>query len=101
MDNTTSQPNMQDLSPDQISANLAFATHLNEQMMPKDMAPMETSQGATSGEGEGSGKSVDEMESRILEEISSLKAEVKASKGGNSEIEDLKRQIEEVLNDNG
>lgn len=105
-----SKPKHEDISPEEAFASLGMATHLNEQMLMKNnpQATEDTGQENSSQDSEAppgqeeQSDSVDdtrlqEVESRIMGEISSLREELKKQGNGKQEMADFKKQIEELL----
>jgi len=92
-----------EMTPEDAKASLGIATFLQDQMMPKGQPqepnpapePPSNQQNETDLKTEMTG-----LESRIMDEIGTLKEEIKKSapKDSGSEIEALKKQIEDVLN---
>ena len=85
-----------DITPDEAMADLSFATMLQDQLMPKmqEEAPQEGMEVPDERE-----EKMTEMEEKI-DGIESTLKEIKESltKGKDGEIEDLKKQIQDVIN---
>lgn len=90
------QPNSQ-LPPDQLSASLAFANNLQSQGLPPPQAP-ETPTNQTSLED--TQAQIKGLETRLMDELQTLRAEMKDQGDGKKELADLKKQIEQILNSN-
>src|SRR3990167_2357828 len=90
------------LNPDQILASLAFTNNLNKQFIPQDV-PEQSQEGQESPE-TASGQDL-EMETEktppvdletfkteIMDELATIREEIKKSKGGDDEIETLRSE---------
>jgi gas vesicle protein len=90
---------IQAMTPDEAKASLGVATALQDQLMPQ--APV-TSAAPEPPQNQENGSDlanqIQGLESRVMDEIGTLKEEMKKSSDGGSEISNLKKQIEEVLN---
>lgn len=87
-DTQSGMPDMQGLNPDQISANLAFATHLNEQMLPQDapQAPVD-SQNAPQQD------SQQQMPLDMIQELDTIKTQFQ------TELSGLKEETRKIITD--
>lgn len=111
MDEETTQAPPQDThgsqNPDQSAAALSFATMLSEGLMPQAPveAPQEAQEAPVSPESApqeaqtepDTNTRLNELEARIFEELDDIKSMVK--KDSNSEVEDIKKQLEEIINE--
>lgn len=88
MNNTTPKDNMQGLNPDQIMSSLAFATHIHEQSLPKDMPSQEAPPEAPQAPQDAVEPTTEDMAQKGQEEPQ------KEEKTG-KEIEDLAKGFEE------
>ena len=101
-------PEQTQMNGDQSAAALAFATSLQEQLMPNvempeggeiplENAPVEPQDAP---EQEEMGNRLDDLETKILDELATLRKEIKKTpKDDEDEIETLKKEIEAVLNE--
>lgn len=95
----------QEMTPEEAKASMGMATTLQEGLLGNagEQAEMGSQEAQNAPEQEMMGQpetgGLEEMESRIMEEIGALRDEIKKSKGGDDEIEELKKEIEAVLND--
>ncbi len=92
MDQTQPQPNQ--LDPSKVSAALAFSNNLNAQRLPPPQAPETPSNQTTP---EDTTAQIQGLESRLMDELQTLKAEMKTQGDGMKEVSDLKKQIEQIL----
>lgn len=104
------QQSQQEMSPDEAKAALGIATSLQEQMMAQMGMQEQPQEGTTEGEmpqGEeqtqepqkDQAQGIEELKSEILQEIQTLREEVKAQGEGSKEITELKKKIEDILNE--
>lgn len=94
------------INPDQAAASLAFATQLQQRLMQPQEQPVEGDMAAEIAPEQeqiaNPQEDLEQMEGRIMEEIGGLKEmiEQSAPKDKDKEIEELKKQIKEVLDSN-
>lgn len=98
------QQSQAQMNPDDAKAALGIATHLQSFLMPQGQQGPQTpaqdpNQGAptnqtnqTDVKGEMQG-----LETRLMDELQTLKAEMKNQGDGKQELADLKKQIEQIL----
>lgn len=94
-----------ELTPEDAKASLGLATRLGEEFLISQNPPAEVtgveedvSQETPAPEVPQDNSRIDEVEARIMEELSSLKKMIEKSQGGDDEIEQLKAEIDAVLN---
>ncbi len=100
-----SQPN---ITPEDAKAGMGIATHLQSFLLPQGQqsspsTPQQApSQGApTNQENPTDVKAeISGLESRLMDELDTLKSQMKTQGDSNKELEDLKKEIEKVLNSN-
>lgn len=103
------QPPMQ-MSADEAKAHLGTATYLQSLLLPQGQ-PQQTADNANPAPQDPSNQTTPEdatsqlqgLETRIFDELGTLKDEIKQiadSKESSKELEDLKKQIEDVLSSN-
>lgn len=101
--NETQPQNPQDgigLTSDELAAAMGFMTTLGDQQMQTQMQPEEqTEEGMPEETPEETAQPIEEMESRIMQELQTLREEMKAQGDGKSELAELKKQIETILNE--
>lgn len=94
------------MTPEEAKASLGIATHLQNQLLPQGQdsqtsnpAPEAPTNQTTP---EDTQAQMQGLESRLMDELQTLKAEIKktAPKDSGSEIENLKQEIDAVLNSN-
>lgn len=93
------QKNTQELSPDQVSAHLAFATHLNEQMLPQDdpqQIQERASQSNSQPESQPQQDNTAEIESIIDNKMEILRNEMKDTI--KMEIDNVRKDIKDAIN---
>ena len=100
--NTSTNPQQNQLNPDQTGAALAFATNLMRQTLPEPSQTPNPAQGAPQNQQtpEDVQLQIQGLESRLMDELQTLKTEMKDQGDGKQELADLKKQIEAVLNSN-
>lgn len=92
------------LTPNDAKASLGIATHLQDMLMPKGQPQgppaQDPAQGAPSNQTtpEDTKAQMDGLESRLMDELQTLRAEMKTQGDGKQELADLKKQIETILN---
>lgn len=98
-----------EMSPEDAKASMGIATALQDQLMPQGQPTDGSMGGETAPEPQGNVEEkqdttaqIQGLESRVLDEIRTLREEFKQadSKNNSSELSDLKKQIEEVLAQN-
>lgn len=102
MDNQQSQV---DMTPDEAKSSLGVANHLLSHLMPQ--AP-QTPQAQDPAQGvptnqtnqEDTQNQIQGLETRLMDELQTLRAEMKTQGDGQKELSDLKKQIEAILNSN-
>lgn len=108
------QPQSQDQNPlgsDETQALLAFNTNLLEHTIPQGQEPQEGSQESESAPRQEQSQEpqpdpiteLQDLKTQVLGELQSMREDIKLMAQGNpkderSEIDDLKKQIEQVLN---
>lgn len=97
-------PQNSQMSPEEAKASLGIATHLQGMLLPQapvasNPAPEPPTNQQTSQDLQ---TEMQGLESRIMDEIGTLKEEIKKAQpqDSNKQIDDLKKQIEDVLNSN-
>ena len=96
MDTQNTQPN---IDPNKVSAALAFATNLQSQSLPSPTSPAnEPGAEQQPSTQEDVKTEISGLESRLMDELTTLRAEMKSQGDGQKELQDLKKQIEEILN---
>lgn len=103
MNPTQSQPNNAQMDPNQVSVGLAqnnafLQQHLATQVPPPEPA-QDPAQGVPSNQENGADVKAEMqgLESRLMDELQTLKAEMKSQGDGKQELADLKKQIETIL----
>lgn len=106
MDQNITQAKM---SPDQAKASMGIATHLMSRLLPQtqpEASPATETPNPDQGvptnqqNGEETQAQIQGLESRLMDELQTLRTEMKAQGDGQQELSDLKKQIEAVLNSN-
>lgn len=102
------EPQQSQMTHEEAKASLGIATHLQDMLMPQ--APMEgtgTDAPGVPQEENPQPNAQEEMkaqiegtETRLMEEIKTLREEMKTQGDGKQELADLKKQIESILNEN-
>jgi hypothetical protein len=96
------------MTPEEAKASLGLATHLQSFLLPKGQGQASQTSDSAPGEAQPPEQPTTDMkaeiqalESRIMQEIGGLKQEIQKAqpKDANQEIDDLKKQIEAVLNE--
>lgn len=87
------------MSPEDAKASLGTATFLQNQLLPTAETP-NPDQGVPTNQQtpEDTTAQIQGLESRLMDELQTLKAEMKDQQDGKKEFNDLKKQIEEILN---
>mgnify|MGYP002868122821 CR=1 FL=1 len=105
------QNTQSNMTPEEAKASLGIATYLQGQhlqsQMPQD-TPVEgdTSPGSEPGTTEQPGQQQDVqaeiqgLETRLMDELKTLREDMKTQGDGKAELADLKKQIEQILNEN-
>lgn len=96
------QQSQVDMTPDQAKASLGLATHLMSHLMPQAPPAQDPAQGAPSNQTtpEDTQNQIQGLEQRLMDELQTLRAEMKTQGDGQKELSDLKKQIEQILNSN-
>lgn len=97
-----SQPNNPQTDPNQVSVGLAENNAFLQNHLKSQMPPTETpapSQGAPTDQTNQTDVKAEMqgLESRLMDELQTLKAEMKQQGDGKQELADLKKQIETIL----
>lgn len=107
MDQNNTQVQHPPMTPNQSAAALSFVTNLSNQFLPKapPQAPQEPQQASEPQQQPDPMAEMQDMTTKIMDEIQTIKEDIKMVAQGNpkdekTEIADLKKQIEEVLNSN-
>lgn len=100
----------QQISPEDAKAGLGIATHLQSFLLPQkggqtpvnNQPAQDPTQGAPSNQETGTDVKAEMsgLESRLMDELQTLRAEMKTQGDGKAELENLKKQIEQILNSN-
>lgn len=107
--NETQPNNPQDdiqMTNDELAAAMGFMTTLGDQQMMAQQEAMEGEQTQESAQGgEETGESqkepmaeIESLKTEIMDELKTLREEVKSQGDGKQELAELKKQIEEILN---
>lgn len=88
--------------PDHARSSLGFSTMLLQQGLPQAPQAQDPAQGVPTNQTtpEDTKAQMDGLESRLMDELKTLRAEMKSQADGQQELSDLKKQIEAVLNSN-
>ena len=99
----TQQPNNSQMDPNQVLVGLASTNnflqgHLQSQLPP----PQDPAQGEPQNQTtpDDTKNQIEGLESRLMDELSTLRAEMKTQGDGKQELADLKKQIEQILQSN-
>jgi hypothetical protein len=89
-----------DMSPEEAKASLGIATHLQSGLMPQAPTSPGNEPGTTQQpeQGQDVQAEIQGLESRLMDELKTLREEMKTQGDGKAELQDLKKQIEEILN---
>lgn len=98
--NQSQQPKSQ-LNPHEVSVGLAQFTHLLSQGLPPPTTPAQEP-GTTQqpGQEQNVKAEISGLESRLMDELATLREEMKSQGDGKAELADLKKQIEAILASN-
>lgn len=92
------------MSPEDAKASLGIATALQDQMMPKQAPEAPTSPGNEPGTTEQPNQQEDVkaeisgLETRLMDELKTLREDMATQGDAKAELADLKKQIEQILN---
>lgn len=105
MENQNPQVDNSELTPEEAKASLGIATYLQQGLLPQG-TPMDGSVESQNPPGQAQPSQPNEdlegLEARLMDEITTIKEmiEKNSPKDEKTEIAELKKQIEEVLNSN-
>ena len=99
-----SQAIQSNMTPEDAKASLGIATHLQDQLMPQQAPQEPTSPANEPGASQPAPQQditaeIQGLETRITDELKTIREEMKTQGDGKAELADLKKQIEQILNE--
>lgn len=101
MEQEQSQQQNSEMSPEDAKASLGIATMLQSQLMPQEETTSPAEEPGTQEQPEQQEEvktQIEGLETRLMDEIQTLKSELKTQGDGKAELAEFKAQIEEILN---
>lgn len=93
------------MTPEEAKASMGIATHLQDQLMPQAPQEAPTSPANEPGVEQNPAQKEDVvneisgLETRLMDELKTLREDMKTQSDGKAELADLKKQIESIINE--